>query len=107
MITLTVQLALLPFEAVAVIFATPFLRPFTRPVLLTDAIDVSSVVHVMVLFVASSGAIEGVSWYVLPILTEIEDLSSLTEVTCCLTVTLHLAVNEPSALLAVITVVPA
>ena len=65
--TVTLQVAVFPFEVFAVIVAVPFFRAFTVPPD-TVATEVLLLVHVTVLSVASDGVIVAVSFSELPFL---------------------------------------
>ena len=79
-LTVTVAVAVFPFEDVAVIVAVPFATPVTTP-FETFATPVLLDVHVIFLSVAFDGETFAVSETVSPFCCYTEDLSSETDVT--------------------------
>ena len=97
----------LPSFAVAVMTADPLLIPLTTPVAVTVAILALPVFHVTALLSALVGAAVAFRVTVFPLFTAICVLLSVSFVTGCLTVILHVAFTPlPSFAVAVMTAVP-
>lgn len=110
-LTVTAQVAfLLPSLVVTVIVAVPAAFAVTTPEDETAAIEVLLDVHVTDLSVAFEGVTVAVNEYLSPsvnVKVVLSRLTPVTEIVFALTVTVHVAVFEPSFVLTVIAAVPA
>ena len=89
-----------------VIYAMPFLIPFTTPFELTVAIALLLDFQVAFLLLALDGLMVGINLKVLPLVMNREVLLSLTDATGWMTVTLQVAFFAPLTVVTVIVAVP-
>lgn len=104
--TSTIQIALLPFEVVAVIVASPLSTAVTIPSWLTVATDSLDDDHVTVLSPSVSAGIVAVILVVSPLSSDNDVLSNIIDPISLMTVTSQVATFAPSTVVAVIVAFP-